>query len=251
MANGVSGMKRLLSLVLMITVGCSDRTTPQAETKPADGAPGTATASAETADADERPQDVLYAEDFENLEPGKVPDDWLVLDGDFAVRQGDDGRVLELPGSPLSTFCALFGPAVEEGVAVRVRVKSTRKGRRYPSFAVGLGGVSGYQLRVSPGKDALEIVHHEEVVASAEYTWESSSWTVLTIQSEKAGPNAWRLSGKAWTQGGTEPRDWQITHETADPPPPGRAMLCAAPYAGTEIRFDDLRVDGAVTEPRR
>src|ERR1041385_8725194 len=100
----------------------------------------------------------LYQNDFEKATPGTVPDDMLVLDGAFAVTNAPDGnKVLELPGSPLETYGLLFGPTGQNGFSVQARILSTGKGRRFPVFGVGLNGVAGYRLRISPGKKALEI----------------------------------------------------------------------------------------------
>ncbi len=94
---------------------------------------------------------------FEQAETGTVPEDFLVLDGGFAVKQEEGNKFLELPGAPLDSFGALFGPSEKSDVAVSARIRSTNKGRRYPTFGVGLNGQSGYKLQVSPGKKALEI----------------------------------------------------------------------------------------------
>ena len=101
----------------------------------------------------------IYENDFEKAELNKVPDDFLVLDGQFAVKEEGGNKFLELPGAPLDTFGALFGPTEKEGNAVSARMSGTGKGRRYPTFAVGLNGqgTSAYKLQVTPAKKALEL----------------------------------------------------------------------------------------------
>src|SRR3989441_4004925 len=105
----------------------------------------------------------LYENDFEKAALGKVPDDFLVLDGQFAVREEGGNKFLELPGAPLDTFGALFGPTEKEGVAVSARIFGTGKGRRYPTFAVSLNGVGGYKLQVSPAKKLAELYKGDTV----------------------------------------------------------------------------------------
>ena len=85
-------------------------------------------------------QKSLYENNFDKAELNKVPDDFLVLDGQFAVKEEGGERFLELPGAPLDTFGVLFGPTEKEGDAVSARIFGTGKGRRYPTFAVGLNG---------------------------------------------------------------------------------------------------------------
>ena len=57
----------------------------------------------------------LYENNFESAEVGKVPDDFLVLDGGFAVKSDGTNKFLELPGAPLDSFGVLFGPTEKDG----------------------------------------------------------------------------------------------------------------------------------------
>src|SRR2546430_14083931 len=112
---------------------------------------------------------VLYQNNFEKAELGRVPDDakdLMVLDGAFAVKEEGGNKFLELPGAPLDTYGMLFGPTTNSERTVSVRVHGTAKGRRFPAFGLGLNGVGGYKLQVSPGRKALELYKGEEVVAS-------------------------------------------------------------------------------------
>ena len=183
----------------------------------------------------------LYENNFENAQVSKVPDDFLVLDGGFAVRQDGDNKFLELPGAPLDTFGALFGPTEKDGVAVSARVHGGGKGRRFPTFAVGLNGVAGYRLQVSPGKKALELYRGDTVKASVPFEWASDKWTHLRLQVRKIKDGQWKIEGKAWTQDASEPA-WLISFDETEAPPAGRAAVWGCPYSGTPIRFDDLSV---------
>jgi len=181
----------------------------------------------------------LYENNFEQAEVGKVPDDFLVLDGGFAVQAADGNKFLELPGAPLDSYGALFGPTEKSGVAVSVRINGTKKGRRFPTFAVGLNGQAGYRLQVSPGKGTLEIYKGDESVASVPYEWKSGEWTLLRLQITKSG-DVWKVSGKTWAQGATEPAQPAITFDEKTEPSAGRASIWGNPFATTPIQFDDL-----------
>lgn len=184
----------------------------------------------------------LFQMTFQDVEPGKVPAELLVLDGAFAVRAEGEERFLELPGAPLETFGVLFGPAVTNDVAVSARVFGTGSGRRYPAFAVGLGGVNGYKLRVSPGKKQLELLKADTVLQGVPYAWESGKWTHLRLQLRRVG-TGWKVEGRAWTAGNAEPAQWLIVSAETEAPRPGRASIWGAPFAGTPIRFDDLTLE--------
>src|SRR5215207_5222882 len=85
----------------------------------------------------------LYTNNFESAEPGKVPDDFLILEGGFVVKEQEGNKFLELPGTPLDSFAVLFGPTATSNAAVSARINSTAQGRRFPTFGVGLNGVAG------------------------------------------------------------------------------------------------------------
>lgn len=190
----------------------------------------------------------LYHQDFQSLEPGPLPADLLVLDGAFSIRAEGPARFVELPGAPLETFGVLFGPNLTNQVAARVRCFGTSVGRRYPTFAVGLGGVNGYKLRISPGKKQVELLRGDTVLRGEPFAWKSGQWTHLHLQLRTEGP-AWKVEGRAWNEGEPEPEGWTISLEIADAPRPGRASFWGAPFASTPIRFDDLLVSPVPAGP--
>jgi hypothetical protein len=183
----------------------------------------------------------LYENNFEKASLDNVPDDFLILEGAFAVKQDGTNKFLELPGTPPETFGALFGPTEPDGVAVSGRIHGTGKGRRSPTFAVSLNGAGGYRLQVSPAKKSLELYKADLVKSAVPFDWQSDQWTLFRLQVRKVKDGEWKVEGKAWTQGGPEPA-WQITVDEKEAPLAGRAGLWGSPYAGTPIRFDDLVV---------
>jgi len=189
---------------------------------------------------------VLYTNGFDKAGLEKVPDDMLVLDGGFTVKEEGGNRFLELPGAPLETFGVLFGPTEGSGLAVSARIQGTGKGRRFPTFAVGLNGVGGFKLQVAPAKKLVELVKGEEVVATTPFAWESGSWTMLRLQCRKVKDGEFKVEGKAWKQGEAEPKDWQVSRVETTESPAGRPSVWGMPFAGTPIRFDDLVVSRAI-----
>lgn len=188
----------------------------------------------------------VYAQHFDQAELDKVPDGMLVLDGGFAVKAAGGGKVLELPGDPLETFGVLFGPSEAHGLCVQARLHGTGKGRRFPVLAVGLNGVGGYKLQVTPAKRALEIYKGEEVKATAPFAWQSGKWATLKFQIRPSGKaGEWLAEGKVWAEGAPEPAAWQITFTETTEPTPGRPSIWGLPFSGTPIQFDDLVVTPA------
>ena len=154
----------------------------------------------------------------------------------------------ELPGAPLDSFAAQFGPAESVDVTVSARVSGTAQGRRCPTFGVGVGGAGGWRLQVSPGKKSLELFKDQELKASTAFDWKSGTWTRLRLQLRKTKDGAWRVEGKAWADGGAEPKDWLLGFDETEQPIAGRASVLGAPFSGTPIWFDDLVVERTAAE---
>ena len=185
----------------------------------------------------------LFDESFSAAKVGEVPESFLVLDGQFAVREEEGNRFLELPGAPLESFGVLFGPNEAEGVEVTARILATKSGRKFPTFAVGLNGVGGYKVRVAPAKNALELVKGDDVKALVPFKWASGQWTAFRLSVRKSGAGV-RIVAKAW-QGADEPKEPLLQHDEGEKLPPGKAGVWGMPFAGTPIRFDDLKITAA------
>jgi hypothetical protein len=186
----------------------------------------------------------LYENHFTETPLGKPPKEFLVLEGKFVVSEVEGNKVLQLPGEPLETFGVLFGPSQKEGLCVSARIQSEATRRTFPSFGVGLNGVSGPRLLVSPSKKAIEIHRGTEVKVSAKYDWKSGSWTQVRLQIMKTPEGKWRVMAKAWPDGESEPAEW-VVYDDEKEPPNGRPSIWGTPYSGKRILFDDLAVTPA------
>ncbi|MFO1514738.1 MAG: hypothetical protein U1F83_17815 [Verrucomicrobiota bacterium] len=187
--------------------------------------------------------EVVYSNDFAKAEAGKVPDELMVLGGEFVVKADGTNKFLELPGAPLDSFAVQFGPGEKENVAVGARIFGTAKGRRTPAFGVGLGGVTGFKLQVSPGKKTLELLKDQELKTSVSFDWKSGAWTQLRLQIRKPKDGEWKVEGKAWQAGEAEPKEWAFSFDEKEEPVPGKASVLGNPFSGTPIWFDDLVVE--------
>ncbi len=186
----------------------------------------------------------LYLNDLQKLQPGKLPDEFLVLGGEFSLVKDGDNILIELPSDPIDAYGLLFGPPVKnEGAIASARIFGTKKGRRAPAFGVGIFGISGYKLRLSPAAGKLEIMKDENVQTDVPFDWKSETWTRLKIQATPLDKGQWKVQGRAWPDGEKEPDTWQVEWTDSEAPPSGRASLIGAPYSGTPLRFDDLMAD--------
>ena len=186
----------------------------------------------------------LYSNDFAKAAPGKLPDEeFLVLAGDFQVKEVGGEKLLEVAPYPLDTFGVLFGPAGESTGTVSARVWAATTGRRFPEFGVGSNDTGGYKLWLMPRMNRIEIRKADVTVATAPYEgWKPETWTRFRLSVSKAGEGAWKVQGKAWADGAEEPKDWAVTFDDTTEPAAGRASVWANPYSGNPVRFDDLLV---------
>ncbi len=212
-------------------------------TKPIVAKPAAPTATAPKTEA-APPAGPLYQNDLQKLAPGKMPDEFLVLGGEFSLVKDGDNVLIELPADPIDAFGLLYGPTMKnEGAVASARIFGTKKGRRMPSFGVGVFGISGYKVRLSPAAGKLEILKDEIVKADVPFEWKSETWTRLKVEAHPIDKGQWKVQGRAWPDGEKEPETWQIEWTDAEVPPSGRASLIGAPYSGLPIRFDDLIAD--------
>lgn len=184
----------------------------------------------------------IFSQDFSKSEPGTVPDEFLVLDGQFAVQQEGTERWLELPGAPLESYGFMFGPSESSGIQVAARIYTTKQGRKFSTFAVGVAGARGYRLQVTPAKKSVELFRDETAVASSPFDWKSGEWTELRLLVRKVAEGDFTVEGKVWTASNEEPKEptVRILHSTAVPA--GKSGAWGMPFAGTPIRFDDLKI---------
>lgn len=186
-------------------------------------------------------QKVLYQNDFEKAAVDSVPEDFLISEGSFTVKQDGGNKFLELPGAPLDSFGFYFGPTEKDNLTVSARFLGTSKGRLRPTYAISLGAGGQFKLRMAPAKKSVELYKGDEVAASVPFDWPSGKWMMMHLQVRKDGA-AWRVEGKAWPHGEAEPKDWTIMLDQKEEPLPGRPAIWASPYSGTAIQFDDITV---------
>ncbi len=199
-------------------------------------------ASALAAETNSKAPAVLYENNLEKAEADKLPDEFMVQDGNFFVKDFGTNKVLELPGAPVETFGLFFGPTENSESAVSAKIFGTAKGRRFPTFGVGLNGPSGYRLMIAPAKKSLELYRNEELQTSVPCEWKSGEWLNFKLQLRKVKESEWFVEGKVWSAGAKEPGAWCLTFNDKTEPVAGRASIWGSPFSGTPIDFDGLAI---------
>ena len=183
-----------------------------------------------------------YTNDFEKSEIGKTPDDLMILDGAFSVREVDGNKCLELAGDPIGSFGALFGPEGLTAMDVKARIWAASSGKRFPEIGIGVDDAGGYKLFLVPAKHELVLLNGDDPVASVPFDWKDGAWNWLRIRIELGANKKWLIRGKAWAEGQDEPKNWIVTASDAQSPSAGKASLWGSDFSEKPIRFDDLSV---------
>lgn len=183
-----------------------------------------------------------YFNNFAQSAVGKVPDDIMVLDGTFAVREVDGSKCLELAGDPIGSFGALFGPEGAAAMDVKARIWAASTGKRFPEFGIGANDVGGYKLILAPGRRVLELRKGDDTKAVVQSSWFTRTCTWLRLRVAPKDAKTWVVEGKVWPHGQPEPREWMIRLEDREPPSSGRASLWANDFSEQPVRFTDLSV---------
>lgn len=182
------------------------------------------------------------SEDFDSIEPGKVPPHWINTSGKFQVREIEGKKVLvKLADNPFTKRARTFiGQTDWSNYAVEVDVLATEKRRQ-----MGDGGVVAqrYQLALFGNHQRLELQSWQpetERTVLKEFPWKKDTWYRVKLEVQNLPNGSVRARGKVWPSADPEPAEWTI--ERTDPlaEKNGAAGLYAdAPF---EVYFDNFKV---------
>ncbi|MGI8601706.1 MAG: hypothetical protein ACR2OZ_01770 [Verrucomicrobiales bacterium] len=179
--------------------------------------------------------------DFEQFKVGPLPDDFMVVEGEFRIAEQDGKKVLELLPQPIADGAVLVGPSASGASSIRALTKAEKSRRSFPRFGLGLQGISGTKLRVVPAQKTIELVQGEAQIAKADFEWKENTWLVVELNvGESAG--AWTAEARVWLAGGRRPDQPSLTAKLPGPPGQGRPSVIGTPYANKPIYFDDVEV---------
>ena len=180
--------------------------------------------------------------DFESLEVGTEPEGTMVLDGTVTVGQRDGNKVLLFGPAPLTETALQLGSSARGTQRVHAKVRAEKKRRSAPRFAVGVHGISGYRIRLSPAAGKIELVRNEEVVEAKDFEWESGEVYHMEVSAVQSEDESWKVEARAWKDGTERPAEALFSAAPAKMSGQGKASLYATPFSGSAIEFDDVEV---------
>ena len=188
--------------------------------------------------------ELLYHENFEEIEEGKLPEDLFILDGDFSVQVRDQRKCLVLPGSPVGENGLLVGPRVQgSGAILQFSVKMTSRGRRFSSWECAMGGVRGARMRFDGGLNKVTLSLNYEALKTLQLSRNKDSWTcVLFEASTSTEKNDPCMRFKVWAETSSPPTTWNLIIPCSKDIPFGRCAIWGYTYSGEEILWDDIYI---------
>ncbi|MCB1208374.1 MAG: hypothetical protein KDK97_03550 [Verrucomicrobiales bacterium] len=184
-----------------------------------------------------------FAFDCEAWQAGEPPkEDVYVVEGKFAVTAVSGNKVLQIDPAELVDATAQLAVSGAGPATVHAKIFASKAGRSYPRFGVGVHGMSGHRLMMNPARKVVELMKGDEVITSAPIAWTSDAWVNLKLEATKGEGDTWKIAGKVWAADAMEPAEPTVTADDAKLKGQGKVSIWGAPYSGTPILFDELKV---------
>ena len=187
-----------------------------------------------------------FSEDFSEINIGDEPESIFILDGAYTVQSvGVNERCLLLPGMPMGDFGILFGPRIKDkSLELSFSFFASRKGRRMPSVAAGIGGVRGYRIRLNPAARKIILSMDETVFKEIPFSWIGDQWWNVRFRASPSydSPGLTSLQFKLWPKIEDEPDKWFLSQEFKVEFAGGKCALWGYPYSSMPILFDDIKI---------
>lgn len=192
----------------------------------------------ETPEAPE-PQKPAATLDIKNSAEGSYPGGATPKAGKWSVDAG--AKKLKVAPEPLVEARIEFGPEIrEKGATIQASARGPSSGRIQSRFGVGLYGKNGFQLRVVPATDTIEIVRRGIVLASEPFESDAETLYQMELSVIEDGED-WLVDGRVWKADGKRPKKVMISHRaiTAELlfPLAGRPVLIGTPFSGEAVQF--------------
>lgn len=182
--------------------------------------------------------------DFESIDAGKVPMEWVNCNTKYEVRQEEGNKVLvKFADNPATKRARVFmGPTDLANYTVQADVRAAQKRRQMGD--VGLVA-ERFNLMLFGNAEKLELQTWQpetQRTASVKYSWKWDTWYTLKLRVENLPDGRVKAMGKVWLKSDPEPSSWTVerTDDAAYAERHGAPGIYAdAPF---EVFFDNVKV---------
>jgi len=175
---------------------------------------------------------------------GGLPAGATAVGGKWSVDAAAGGLCAE--PEPLLDAWLEFGPEIrEKGATIVASGRAPGGGRLKSRIGVGLYGKNGFQLRLAPSRQEVELVRRGAVLLRKAHAIDPESLQHLEL-SVRGERQHWIVSGRAWSGDGERPAkalfEYKIFAVELQFPLAGRPVLFATPFSGEPVAFASARV---------
>lgn len=175
---------------------------------------------------------------------GSEPADGTVVKGAWTIA-GSPSRI-QMKALPLCEGWFSFGPEIREKAAtIRSRGNAPESSRIQSRIGVGLYGKNGFQLRLVPASQEVELVRRGAVLLKKAFPLDSALTYEMELSVAAEG-KAWVITGRVWEEGGERPAEellrYKIWSDELLFPLAGSAALVATPFSGKPVNFQSAEV---------
>lgn len=177
--------------------------------------------------------------DIANSKEGSIPGGASVVKGSWSVDAGAK-KLLAAP-EPLLDAWLEFGPEIrEKGATITASGRAPGGDRLQSRFGVGLYGKNGFQLRLVPVRQEIELVRRGEVLLRRPFPHDPAEMQQIEL-SVSPERQHWIVSGRVWKDGAERPEQSLFDHKIFAVellfPLAGRSVLFATPFSGEPVVF--------------
>lgn len=182
--------------------------------------------------------------DIKSSRQGGTPEGATSKEGKWTVDA--DSKTLQIGVEPLVDGWLEFGPEFREKPGtIRGAGQAPGDARIQSRFGIGLYGPNGFQLRLIPAWDKVELVRRGEALKQIDF--ELDVETVYEMElSVVEEEEVWQLKARIWPVEAERPEDPMMKFRFPKSellfPLAGRAVLTATPFSGESVEFSSAHV---------
>lgn len=199
-----------------------------------------------------------YAQDFSQIELGRIPTGWINLAGKFqVVALPEGGQALKkLANNPNPLLCRAFAYITQPDAAeytIQGDLMGTERKEPNATFLPDMGIVNcRYVLCLDGGKQKLWLRSWEanrRIDKTIDFAWRAGAWYTFKLHVTQEGDKA-KVQGKVWERGQPEPSQWTVEFDDPCPNRHGSPALYAyatgvpadGKGAGAEVFYQNVKV---------
>ncbi len=184
-----------------------------------------------------------WSQDFNSVEPGTYPAEWIGASGKFEVVTLEDGnRVLEKVriARGIQRSYVYIGPPTMSGYQIEADLKAISHPRRIPD----MGLIANRYIVVLEGNYQKLSVHswasEKRMYQSVDFPWEKGVWYRMKMRVDLDDQGKAVIRAKVWARDDAEPDDWSLKAEDPHGNAQGSPGIYGQSYA--DIHYDNLKV---------